>query len=70
MQDVLGLDVAMNDVSYVCDCCHANVNVADVLVPRPADDSNHPWAKVPNLTDQATASRFWTSEGEPGRAYL
>ncbi len=55
--------------TYPCDCGQT-VAVAAARIAGPVDDQQHPWASLPDLIDQGTSSRFWTSQGQSGRVYL
>lgn len=58
------------EATYRCDCCGQSVDVASARISGPAEDPHHPWATLPDLIDQTTASPFWARHGQPGRVYL
>ena len=61
--------VQPDEQSYECPYCGSKVTVSSVSVPRPADDSVHPWWAVPQGMTFEEARHFWVEHGQP-RVYL
>jgi hypothetical protein len=61
--------VQPDEPSYGCPYCGSKVTVSSVTVPRPADDSGHPWWTVPQGMTFEEARHFWVEHGQP-RVYL
>lgn len=57
--------------SFRCPFCLERAVVSRHLVPRPPDDPDHPWWKVPQRRKRSYYLRFWENwEFTRGRAFL
>ncbi|UCF41251.1 MAG: hypothetical protein JSW43_02655 [Gemmatimonadota bacterium] len=45
--------------SYRCPFCAERVMVSQALVPPPADDTKHPWQRVPQQKSRSYYEQFW-----------
>jgi hypothetical protein len=57
--------------TFRCAYCGESVSVADAIVPRPVDDKDHPWWRVPQGKKRFYYRRFWENwEVTKGRVHL
>jgi hypothetical protein len=62
--------VGVEQYTYRCEYCGAEVEVVDSLAAIPAYDTQHPWWEVPQGLSQEEYVRFWLRNGAPGHVYL
>ena len=52
--------------SYRCPYCGTQVDVASSTVPKPIDDQNHPWARMPQGLSFGDSHSWWKANGHDG----
>lgn len=61
--------VRPDEDSYSCPYCAAEVRIDEAFVTAPAQDSSHPWWRVPQGMTLDEAADFWATHGQ-NRVYL